>query len=64
VSYVDLNDPLVERLLAVVQGETAGTALAAAKRFNTLVDAYADTSGNANWRREEFQIKVQSAITE
>ena len=61
---VFLSDPLVERLLAVVQGETAGTALAAAKRFYTIVDAYADASGSATWRKETFQIAVTSAVTE
>jgi hypothetical protein len=43
---VNINDPLVEKLLNVLEGEPECAAIAAAHRFNCVVGTFCDPRSN------------------
>jgi hypothetical protein len=53
---IELQDPLVEKLLAVVAGQPTSEVRAAVSRFRAIVDQYTPTRLGGN--TDPFQIKV------
>jgi hypothetical protein len=53
MANVQLNDPLVEKLLAVVQGQTQREVSRAMLAFRAIVDQYAESLS-----QEVFQVKI------